>query len=57
MTKKDYIVIAAAIRETRDQEFDHSAIEAIDRVAERIADKLQADNPRFNRQRFLEATR
>lgn len=56
MTKKDYIVIAAAIRETRTVS-DEQEHYVLDRVAARIADKLQSDNPRFDRKRFLEATR
>lgn len=55
MTKKDYIVIATAIREARARG-DGRCDYAIDVVANRIADKLQADNPRFDRKRFLEAT-
>lgn len=59
MTKKDYILIADALREARDGTVFWSGApdEVINLVANRIADKLQADNPRFDRKRFLEATR
>lgn len=61
MTRKDYILIAAAIRETllTDPETgivlpDREAA-ATHRVALRLADTLAADNPRFDRALFLRA--
>ena len=60
MTRKDYIKLAAAIRAQRDIQqsteprgkFYRAAIDA---VAESIAAVLAADNPNFDRQRFLTA--
>lgn len=54
MTKKDYIAIADAIKRARTGA-DKEERFAIDIVADNIADVFQKDNPRFNRQRFLEA--
>lgn len=64
MTKKDYIAIAAVIKHARKEWIelnDHSADyqtavgDAIEGVATDIADMLQRDNDRFDRDRFLEA--
>jgi hypothetical protein len=58
MTKTDYELVASAI------EFSHQSLndnqfnklyDGIERTAETIADYLQADNPKFNRNKFLEA--
>lgn len=61
MTRKDYILIAAAIRETllTDPKTgivppDREAA-ATHRAALRVADALAADNPRFDRAQFLKA--
>lgn len=64
MTRKDYILIAEAIREPRERaqreweltEGESWKLEAnvIDNIALRIASRLKADNPRFNSERFLE---
>ena len=61
MTRKDYILIAAAIRETllTDPKTgivppDREAA-ATHRVALRLADQLRQDNPRFDRTRFMAA--
>ena len=60
MSRKDYEAIAAAIRE----EYDAWAAEgdsgtagttALATAAENIADALAADNPRFDREKFLNA--
>lgn len=56
MTKKDYIAIAGAIKDAR-YECERGQQESITRVAERIADVLKSDNPRFDRERFMAATR
>lgn len=48
MSKKHYIAMAAAVREIAD------VIERR-RMAERVAAVCAADNPRFNRARFLAA--
>ena len=57
MTKKDYVLIAANIADVMDwaHDADTDAITAIEAVAERVATALKADNPRFDRARFLAA--
>ena len=63
MTRKDYITIARAIDEARGlasyEEFVSQAPlgadATIDLVAAAIADALAADNPRFDRERFIAA--
>jgi hypothetical protein len=61
MTRKDYVMIAAAIRETllTDPKTgiappDREAA-ATHRVARRLADQLHSENTRFDRTRFIEA--
>lgn len=48
MSRKDYQLIAAAVREAKatGQSADHT-----------IAKALESDNPRFDRDRFIEACR
>lgn len=53
MTRKDYILIAAAIK--AEQRHGREGDETINNVARSIADALQSDNPRFDRARFLKA--
>ena len=57
MTRKDYVRIAEAIFEVRFAIAQHGgnmdAVSGVRATAEAIADVLQADNPRFNRWRFL----
>lgn len=62
MSRKDYVAIAAAIRNTYDSynteewaDDGWSERTAIRLVAEAIADELAYDNPSFDRQRFLAA--
>lgn len=61
MTRKDYVMIADAIRETLLPEPETGIappdwqVFATRRVALRLADVLGADNPRFNRHQFLQA--
>ena len=57
MSRKDYVALAAAIRAeytaaAYQQETHDDAVIA---VASKIADALYADNPRFNREKFLHA--
>ena len=55
MTRKDFVAIAGAINEVYSlptHEVDRGQIAL---VAERIANVLRASNPRFNRDRFLDA--
>lgn len=59
MTRKDYIKLAAAMKEAM-QETARSprAIawnDAVTYAAGRVADALASDNPRFDRARFLTA--
>lgn len=59
MTRKDYILIAKAIRDASEETravFGPDAHEVGTRkVADYIADALAQDNPRFDAQRFLTA--
>jgi len=60
MTRKDYIAIAAALREASapvwaSQIFPTSGEEMRQDIIGRIASVLQADNPHFDRARFLAA--
>ena len=61
MTRKDYIALADALRKARRDNTrpprnglsEHNR--GVDWAARNIADELARDNPRFDRQRFLEA--
>ena len=63
MTRKDYEAIAAAMKTARSysQRGEPLTIHAanfncgVSNAAQRIADHCAADNPRFDRQRFLKA--
>lgn len=64
MTRKDYVLIAAKLREARitlhgtgtDTESRKAAYNSgCDNAAHRVADALEQDNPRFDRARFLVA--
>jgi len=64
MTQKDYIRIARALLKGRhdalgeEPELDSQAVEfTIDTVAFFLADELQNDNPRFDREHFLAVVR
>jgi hypothetical protein len=52
MSRRDYILIADAIRSVLDQVNDRSVIEPI---VHAIATCMQRDNPRFDRRRFVAA--
>ena len=68
-SKRDYIIIAQAISEARlssGPSDSHSECyeiseflvsEALDTVADKLATVFEADNPRFDREKFLEACR
>ena len=62
MTRKDYIILAEALRKQY-QELDHPAGPAAHEndgvlyAAIEIADALQRDNSRFNREHFLAVVR
>lgn len=58
MTRKDYVAIAAALRQfymDDERESIHTASGAVEYVAHNIANVMARDNPRFDRQRFLRA--
>jgi hypothetical protein len=56
MTKKDYELIAGAIREDLNcyKDLTHEAV-AVRVLARRLATQLESTNPRFNRELFLTA--
>jgi len=54
MTRKDYILIAAALKAAYDETY-HTVHAGIDAAAVALADALGRDNPRFDRERFLKA--
>lgn len=57
MTRKDYEAIASAIAEAR-RSMPHDYVQdVVDTVALHVADVLEADNERFDRERFLTAAR
>lgn len=57
MTRKDYVLIAEALRITNGsiKVAPYDAETALGLVAEVIADRLENENPRFDRERFLTA--
>lgn len=62
MTRKDYVLIAAAFKqELEDRPVDEAgiyepiALAAMRATAGRLARMLESDNPRFDRERFLKA--
>lgn len=60
MTRKDYIVIAAALKSARldsagNPVYCRGYTDGLDTVAQLIADVLAKDNPRFDLERFYEA--
>lgn len=59
MTRKDYVMLAAALKSVQPQSFlvnePWAHIAQHMRDVEALADALASDNPRFERQRFLTA--
>lgn len=57
MTRKDYILIAEALKEARAEALAlrAGAGVGVTIAAVRLADALARDNPRFDRERFLKA--
>lgn len=61
MTKKDYILLAQAVQTERSQPgfygkvSEHVHTETLNRLAIQLACRLEEDNPRFDRDRFLSA--
>ena len=50
MSKKDYVLIAAVIKQYGEDEIPHGP-----QIARAFADALASTNPRFNRETFLKA--
>ena len=55
MTRKDYELIAKALRDARADFLGDDDIDAFDAAVWAIGDALQEDNPRFSYARFNEA--
>ena len=55
MSKKDCQAIARAIHEVRAEHGDKPVCCAVQALTGRLSDVLAADNPRFDRARFIEA--
>ena len=62
MTRKDYVLIAGKLYQAKldilgkEAPSDHSnMLDGVSLAAEHIADAMQIDNPRFDRERFLKA--
>ena len=56
MTKKDYVMIAEIFKSNREDFIeDEDGYVVIGIMAHQIANALQADNPRFNRELFFTA--
>jgi len=55
MTRRDYVAIAAALAAERACWTKADGIFALTSAANRIADVMSRDNPRFDRERFLAA--
>jgi hypothetical protein len=61
MTRKDYESIALVLRSERERSFgdqtrDAAAIDVLDNITYALAVEFKADNPRFDRDRFLIAS-
>ncbi len=58
MTRKDYILIAEALRNySLETNAGYNSDSAVLEVSSRIADALEQDNPKFNREHFLAVVR
>ena len=56
MTRKDYVMIADILRNNREDFIEgEDGFTVIEIIANQMASALQADNPRFDRARFLTA--
>ncbi len=56
MTRKDYVLIAEALKKARPTPSDYNSAHVQFRAdVTLIADALANDNPRFDRERFLKA--
>lgn len=52
MTRKDYELIAKAVKQAGERT---TGIAGVVQVAAELANALQTDNPRFDRERFIKA--
>jgi len=55
MTRKDYELIAEAIKTSRKVITGEAVLVSVEHLANTLATDLEIDNPRFNRARFLSA--
>jgi len=56
MTKKHFIMLAGAIKETRDTiSPENTGAAALEMLTRRLCAKLRRENPYFDEQRFLKA--
>lgn len=55
MSRKDYILIAAALHTVQLHITPGTARATFNNAVNKLADALATDNPRFNRERFLTA--
>ena len=55
MTRKDYIAIAGAINKASERYGEPAAKMVLDDVVNEIAEVLAADNPNFDKDRFVDA--
>lgn len=58
MSRKNYVAIAAALKQTRDSYnpgWNPNLFRALNDASKTLADYLESDNPRFDRARFLTA--
>jgi hypothetical protein len=55
MTRKDYDAIAAVLAAERQQVTMRAARQAVMNITRALADVMAAENPRFDRERFMRA--
>ena len=59
MTKKDYELVAEAVRQTGlqfvDDEDEVSYTEVLEEIATRLANSFRSENERFDREKFMTA--
>lgn len=55
MTLRDYVAIAAVLADSRSHVFTNGRNDVHATIALKLADMMAADNPRFDRKRFLAA--
>jgi hypothetical protein len=58
MTRKDYVKFAAMLKEERVPDngpIGYAKLRMLDQIADKTADIFEADNPNFDRARFLTA--